>query len=300
MMPAGDQQCDAVCIVGLRSLAIVRGHERQYEMTGVLNTFTVDVDDRSEVPEAFERDTERTLDVLAGRGACATFFVTSRVAERSAPLVRRIAAAGHEIASHGGSHDLLHLQTPSAFRAETRRAKHHLEQLTRAPVVGYRAASFSMKPESLWALDVLIDLGFEYDASEIFGTETAPARVTAPSGRVLAQFPRSATGHFGVPLPVGPDPYFGLLPYWLSRAGLHRINTRQRRPFSFSLHPADIGRMEPRLVKLLGEFRFATVREVLESHGLMRLRERVPTVPEAPPPDAPYVGPERRRRSAGE
>jgi polysaccharide deacetylase family protein (PEP-CTERM system associated) len=269
-------------------------------MTGVLNAFTVDVDDRSEIPTAFQRDTERTLDVLAGRGVRATFFVIARAAETSAPLVKRIAAAGHEIAGHGGSHELLHLQTPSAFRAETQRAKHHLEHVTGTPVVGYRAKSFSMTPASLWALDVLIDLGFEYDASEISGTETAPARVTAPSGRVLAQFPRSATGHLGMPLPVGPDPYFGILPYWLSRAGLHLINTRQRRPFSFSLHPADITRMEPRLAKLLGEFRFATLREVLESHGLMRLRERVPTVPEAPPPDAPYVGPERRRRIAGQ
>jgi polysaccharide deacetylase family protein (PEP-CTERM system associated) len=314
-------------------------------VNGVVNAFTVDVEDYFQVSALApaiardswttreyraERNTDRVLGVLADRNVRGTFFVLGWIAEKSPALVKRIAAAGHEIASHGFSHELIYLQSQDAFHAETRRAKHHLEDLIGEPVVGYRAASFSITRDSLWALDVLIDLGFEYDSSVfpirhdrygIPGAAREPSTIMAPSGRVLAEFPMAAAEYFGFQLPVSGGGYFRIFPYWLSRAGLRRINSRQRRPFVFYMHPWEIdpdqprvsvglvsrfrhytnlNRCEARLERLLREFQFATMREVLEARGLLKLRERVPVVHEAPPEDAPYVGPERRRRMAGQ
>lgn len=315
-------------------------------MSPVVNAFTVDVEDYFHVSalapaisrESWatreyraERNTERVLEVLAERGVRGTFFVLGWVAERSPGIVKRIAAAGHEIASHGFSHELIYLQAADAFRAETRRSKALLEDLTGEPVIGYRAASFSITRESLWALDVLIDLGFQYDSSVfpirhdrygIPGAAREPNTISAPSGRVIAEFPMAAAEYFGLQLPVSGGGYFRIFPYWLSRAGLTRINVHHRRPFVFYMHPWEIDpdqprvrvglvsrfrhytnldRFEARLKRLLGEFRFASMREVLEGRGLLNLGARVPIVHEAPPADAPYEGPERRRaRIAGQ
>ncbi|MGH8284508.1 MAG: XrtA system polysaccharide deacetylase [Steroidobacteraceae bacterium] len=295
-------------------------------MSGIVNAFTVDVEDYFQVSalapaitrESWatreyraERNTDRVLSLLAERGVHGTFFVLGWIAEKSPGLVKRIAAAGHEIASHGFAHELIYLQSPDAFRIETERAKHQLEDLVGAPVIGYRAASFSITRESLWALDVLIDLGFEYDSSVfpirhdrygIPGAAKEHGTITAPSGRAIVEFPLAAAEYFGLQLPVSGGGYFRIFPYWLSRAGLQRINSRQRRPFVFYMHPWEIDpaqprvrvgpvsrfrhytnlhRFENRLKRLLGEFQFTTMREVLESRSL--LKPRVPTVHEAVP-----------------
>src|SRR6185312_16410905 len=135
-------------------------------------------------------------------------------------LVRRIAAAGHEIASHGFSHQLIYKQSQSLFREETARSKALLEDLTGSAVLGYRAASFSITRRSLWALDVLIDLGFRYDSSifpvrhDRYGIPDAspePSAIAAPSGRAIAEFPMSAAKFFGVKVPVSGGGYFRLL-----------------------------------------------------------------------------------------
>lgn len=295
-------------------------------MSGIINAFTVDVEDYFQVSalapaitrESWatreyraERNTDRVLSLLAERGVHGTFFVLGWIAEKSPGLVKRIAAAGHEIASHGFAHELIYLQSPAAFRIETERAKHQLEDLVGAPVIGYRAASFSITRESLWALDVLIDLGFEYDSSVfpirhdrygIPGAAKEHGAITAPSGRAIVEFPMAAAEYFGLQLPVSGGGYFRIFPYWLSRAGLQRINSRQRRPFVFYMHPWEIDpgqprvrvgpvsrfrhytnlhRFENRLKRLLGEFQFTTMREVLESRSL--LKPRVPTLHEAAP-----------------
>ena len=111
------------------------------------------------------RNTERLLDLLAEHDVRATFFVLGWVAERYPALVRRIAAAGHEIASHGYGHRLVYDQTPAAFRDDVRRAKALLEEAAGMAVHGYRAPSYSIMPRSLWALDVLIEEGYTYDSS---------------------------------------------------------------------------------------------------------------------------------------
>src|SRR5215472_10006831 len=149
-------------------------------MSGIVNAFTVDVEDYFQVAalapaieraswplreSRVERNTEILLDLLAERGIRGTFFVLGWIAERHPGLIKRIAAEGHEIACHGFSHRLIYEQTPQEFREETARSKGTLEELSGTAVTGYRAASFSITRRSLWALDTLIDLGFEYDSS---------------------------------------------------------------------------------------------------------------------------------------
>src|SRR5688500_18833074 len=110
-----------------------------------------------------EANTDRLLAIFDEAQICATFFVLGWVCERVPQLVARIAAAGHEIASHGYGHRLVYEQTPAAFREDIRRSKALLEQATGRRVDGYRAPSFSVTQKSLWALDVLIDVGCRYD-----------------------------------------------------------------------------------------------------------------------------------------
>ena len=277
-----------------------------------LNAFTVDVEDyfhvaalAAAVPREswssrecrVEQNMEQLLALLAERGVTGTFFVLGWVAERYPRLVRRIAAAGHEVACHGYSHQLIYEQTLEAFREETARAKHLLEDALGAPVHGYRAASFSVIRRTLWALDTLIDLGFHYDSSifpirhDRYGIPDAspePGRVTAPSGRELVEFPMVPASVFGMKVPVCGGGYFRIFPYWLTRAGLRQIN-RRGRAFPFYLHPWEIDpeqprirvgalsrfrhytnlhRCEARLHRVLTEFPFAPMREVLQARGL--------------------------------
>jgi polysaccharide deacetylase family protein (PEP-CTERM system associated) len=280
----------------------------------VLNAFSVDVEDYFQVAalapavsretwsareSRVECNTHVLLDLLATRDIHGTFFVLGWIAERHPQLVRRIAAAGHEIASHGFSHQLIYRQSPSEFRSETTHSKALLEDLTGTPVLGYRAASFSITARSLWALDVLIDLGFQYDSSvfpirhDRYGIPSAspePGRIAAPSGRTIAEFPMSAASFCGLRVPVSGGGYFRLLPYWVTRAGLRQINAARQLPFTFYLHPWEIDPEQPRvrvgwlsrfrhytnlhrcqgrLRRLLGDFSFGTMREVLSSRGLL-------------------------------
>ena len=233
-------------------------------LTEQVNAFTVDVEDYFHVAalssavsreswslreSRVEANTERLMQVLAEHDVRATFFVLGWVGESIPSLVRRIADAGHEIACHGYSHQLVYTQTAAEFREETVRAKSSPRGHDRAvSVLGYRAASFSVTRQSLWALDVLIDLGFRYDSSifpihhDLYGLPGAtpePHRVSAPSGRTLAEFPMSAASFFGVQVPVSGGGYFRILPYWLTRAGLRQINEPRRAPVR--LLPASLG-----------------------------------------------------------
>jgi polysaccharide deacetylase family protein (PEP-CTERM system associated) len=295
--------------------------------TGPLNAFTVDVEDyfhvaalSSAIPRdswgsrelRVEANTERLLGVLEERGVRATFFVLGWVAERAPALVRRIAAAGHEVACHGYSHKLVYTQTPGEFREETVRAKHCLEDTLGHSVLGYRAASFSITRQSLWALDVLIDLDFRYDSSifpihhDLYGIPGAtpePHRVAAPSGRTIAEFPMSAASFYGLRVPVSGGGYFRILPYWVTSAGLRQINEHNHRPFAFYLHPweldpgqprikvgafsrfrhyTNLSRCEARLRRVLGEFEFGSMQEALQQRGLLA---------EAPAPGATRLRP---------
>ena len=112
-----------------------------------------------------ERNTEKILELIELRGLRATFFILGWVAERCPKLVRRIFAGGHEIASHGYSHELVTSQTPQEFREDVRKTKAILEDLTGQHVYGYRAPSFSITKNSVWALSILCEEGYGYDTS---------------------------------------------------------------------------------------------------------------------------------------
>lgn len=279
------------------------------------NAFTIDVEDYyhvSALASAIPRDTwgdrdsrvsastERILAMLEERRIKGTFFVLGWVADKVPGLVKRIASLGHEVACHGYSHELIYRQTPSVFAEETKRSKSLLEDLSGQAVTGYRAASFSITPRSRWALDTLIELGFEYDSS-IFpvrhdrygmpGAAREPGFVLAPSGSRIVEFPMSTASFGPLRVPVSGGGYFRLLPYWFTRHGLRQIN-QEGLPFTFYLHPWEIDADQPRvdaglvsrfrhytnlskcegrLRRLLGEFNFTTMRNVLRAQGLLSI-----------------------------
>ncbi len=197
--------------------------------------------------------TDLLLEMLAARSIRATFFVLGDAAAREPALVRAIAAAGHEVASHGWSHELIYRQTPGVFAEETRRAKALLEDLTGAPVSGYRASTFSITDRSLWALDILAAEGFRYDSSiapvrhDRYGIPSAPRtphwRALAGGARI-AEFPVSFGSLLGVRLPVGGG-FFRLLPARWTRRALERYSGRGE-PAGIYLHPWEFDPEQPR------------------------------------------------------
>ena len=258
----------------------------------------VDYDDWASMEYRVEANTDRILSLFDEASVKATFFTLGWVAERSPEMVKRIAAAGHEVASHGYSHQLIYNQTPDVFREETIRSKKILEDIVQAPVTGYRAASYSITNESRWALDILAEQGFTWDSS-IFpvhhdrygmpGTPRWPHRLTTDNGYELAEFPLSTLKFPGYTLPIAGGGYFRLFPYWFSRMGLGSIN-RQGKPFVFYLHPWEVDPGQPRLdvkwfsrfrhynnldvceqrlATLLSDFRFTTMSKVLENEGVL-------------------------------
>lgn len=241
------------------------------------------------------RNTDRLLEMLDSAGVQATFFVLGWVAERYPELVRRIQSAGHELASHSYDHGLVYKKTPDAFRCDLRRAKAAIEQAAGVAVRGYRAPSYSVTECSLWALDVLISEGYTYDSSiypirhDRYGIPTWPRYVhwvTRPSGGIW-ELPGSTVKCMGINIPSGGGGYFRMLPYWWTRTGIQRLNEEEGRPAVFYLHPWEIDPKQPRLNgsmvsrfrhyrnldqtearfrRLLREFRFGTVSQVLAQY----------------------------------
>lgn len=277
----------------------------------MLNALTIDVEDYFHVSafedvvpadrwDEYERrvrpNTERLLDLFDAAGVRATFFVLGWVAEREPALIRRIAAAGHEVASHGYAHRLVYDQSPDAFREDLRRARHAIEQAAGVRVLGYRAPSFSITPRSLWAFEVLAEEGYAYDASvfpirhDRYGLPGAPRHPHRVPGRTLAEAPGSTVVVGPLTMPVAGGGYFRLCPYWMTRWAVRRLNERERQPAIVYLHPWEIdpgqpripaklvsrlrhyqnlARTEPRLRRLLAEFSFAPLAEVLRARGLL-------------------------------
>jgi polysaccharide deacetylase family protein (PEP-CTERM system associated) len=243
-------------------------------------------------PLRVEKNTHRLLDLFDDAQVKATFFVLGWVADRNKALVEEIAQRGHEVACHGYSHQLIYNQTQAVFREETIRSKKLLEDIVQKPVNGYRAASYSITKHSLWALDVLAEAGFEYDSSifpvkhdryGIPGAKENPHQLKTPDGSSIIEFPLSTAKIFNRKIPIAGGGYFRLYPYLFSRAGLSQIN-RDKRPFIFYLHPWEIDTEQPkidakwfsrfrhynnldkcesRLKRLLKDFEFTTVRNVL-------------------------------------
>jgi polysaccharide deacetylase family protein (PEP-CTERM system associated) len=202
-----------------------------------------------------EPNTDRLLELFERKGVTATFFVLGWVAERFPSLVGRIAAAGHEVASHGYWHQLVFDLTPAEFAEDVRRTKLLLEDQCGTAVLGYRAPSYSITRRSLWALDVLLESGYRYDASifpihhDRYGIPDAPRHahaLTRPHGQ-LAEVPPATVRLGSFNLPMSGGGYFRLLPYAWTRWGVAHINRHERRPAVFYLHPWEIDPDQPRL-----------------------------------------------------
>jgi polysaccharide deacetylase family protein (PEP-CTERM system associated) len=245
----------------------------------ITNALSVDVEDYFQVqalaqafprgdwdrcPSRVERNTEHLLEAFADAGVKATFFTLGWVGERHPGLVRRIVAAGHELASHGFSHQRVDSQTPEAFRADVRKTRALLEDIAGAPVRGYRAATFSVGPHTPWAWRILEQEGYAYSSSvypvvrDNYGVRDAPRGAYRPAGAErLLEIPISAVRLAWRNWPCGGGGYFRLLPYAVSRAAIERINRVDRMPAVFYIHPWEVDPEQPRAsaVPLKSRFR---------------------------------------------
>src|SRR5579871_5140042 len=227
----------------------------------VRNAMTVDVEDWFQV-QAFadcidrgawettasrvEGNVDRILEQFADAGVSATFFTLGWIAERHKMMVRRIVAAGHELASHGYEHVRADSQEPAQFRADVARTRRVLEDIGGVAVCGYRAATFSIGAANQWAFGVLEDEGYTYSSSinpishDLYGMPDAPRGPFRPNGGTLWEFPMTTVRAFDRNLPCSGGGYFRLLPYPLFRYGLGVVNRRETWPGIFYFHPWEV------------------------------------------------------------
>jgi len=245
------------------------------------------------------RATERLLDLLEEASTSATFFVLGWVAERQGALIRAIHTRGHEVACHGYGHQMITRQSRAEFAEDVHRGKATIEDAAGTEVIGYRAPTFSVVRETLWSLEVLAAAGFRYDSSifpivhDRYGFPDAarfPHRVAAGPGLEMGEFPLSTVARFGWRLPVAGGGYFRLFPYRLTRRAVRSLNEGEGQPAIVYLHPWEIDPDQPRLSvgwlthlrhsvntrttepkirRLLRDFRFAPVRDVLIGSGVL-------------------------------
>ncbi len=249
--------------------------------------------DWEDYPQRILESLPRILDVMAEFETLGTFFILGWQAEKHPELIRKIADAGHEIGFHSFSHALIYEMNRSDFQEEVRRGKKLLEDVTGKKVEAFRAPSFSVTKKSLWALDVLAEEGFRYDSSifpiyhDRYGIPDAPREIHVREteyGKIW-EFPPSAVAFRGMNLPVSGGGYFRLYPYTVTRHFLSEINRKEGRPFMFYVHPWEVDPGQPKLPfgsratqfrhrvglgrnlakirKLLRDFSFCTLSEVI-------------------------------------
>ncbi len=237
----------------------------------ITHAMTIDVEDYYQVsafgkvisPDQWEQwpsrvvnNTEKLLSLFDQKNIKATFFVLGWVAERHPELIQAIHQQGHEVASHGYSHQLIYQQTPEVFREETAKSKQILEDIIQTPVTGYRAASYSITRQSLWALDILGDLGFTWDSSifpvhhDRYGIPDSPRepyQIITTNGHSITEFPLTTAKVLGQSIPAAGGGYFRQYPYQLSRWLFDRASLNQSRPQMFYLHPWEIDPEQPKI-----------------------------------------------------
>jgi polysaccharide deacetylase family protein (PEP-CTERM system associated) len=278
----------------------------------IVNAFSVDVEDWYQVSDFEDQirlhewdryesrvvpNTRRVLKLLAEHGVRGTFFILTWNAERHPGLVEEIAAAGHEIATHGYGHRLVYEQGKDLYRRDLELSQQILERILGHTARGYRAPSFSVTSQSMWALDVMLESGIEYDSSifpvqdSLYGIPGAlrfPFVIHSRGERELVEFPMTTARLAGRNLPLGGGAYLRLLPYAYMRWGMRRVNRegqpavvylhpweidpdqprlKSRGKRGFSTHYVNLDSMEKKLRRLLSDFRFAPISEVLAEHG---------------------------------
>lgn len=230
-----------------------------------VNALTIDVEDYFQVSALapyirredwdsiacrVEANVDRILSMLADQGVSATFFTLGWVAERYPQVVRKIVAAGHELASHGYGHERVSDLSPAAFLDDISRAKALLEDLGGVEVKGYRAPSFSIGAANLWAMGTLREAGYRYSSSiypvahDHYGMPEAP-RFVHPLDNGLIEIPPSTVLWAGRNWPASGGGWFRLLPYELSRQLIRRINETEGQSAMFYFHPWEIDPGQP-------------------------------------------------------
>lgn len=234
----------------------------------MLNALTIDVEDYFHTeamsaavsrdqwdvqPSRVERSTMELLDLFDRLGVRTTMFFLGWVAERFPGLVGHAVKAGHEIGCHSYWHRALFRLTPAEFAEDTARAKKAIEDAGGAPVLGYRAPSFSLVPGTEWAPDILVQLGFTYDSSvnpirhDFYSNAGAPRHAHQVASGALWELPIATVRFAGQNLPVGGGAYLRIFPYAYSKWGLGRLNRGENLPAMFYLHPWEIDPGQPRL-----------------------------------------------------
>jgi len=229
------------------------------------------------------------LDILSANQAKATFFILGYAAEKNPLIVEAIARAGHEIAVHGYGHRPVYELSPDEFKEDVKRSKEILELISKTRVIGYRAPFFSITKKSLWALDILHDLGFEYDSSVfptknfMYGIPDAPHTIYKAGDKGILEFPMSVNRFFGVNIPACGGFYLRALPYFVTEYGIRRFNSKGypaivymhpweldvhkpkvRLPLRWKIvHEYNIASMEKKIRRLTKVFEFTTIKEVL-------------------------------------
>ena len=237
-----------------------------------------------------ERNCDAVLELFDAAGVKATFFALGWVAARYPAMMRRIAAGGHEVASHGWDHARVHTLDAASFAADLKRTQAQLEDLTGQAVRGYRAPSFSIDARNRWAHQVLAEQGYRYSSSvapivhDHYGWPEAPRFAFRPvAGSDLLELPVTTAEFAGRRIAAGGGGFFRVLPYAISRWAIRQVN-REGRPAVFYFHPWEIdpdqprvgtaplrsklrhytnlGLMREKLEQLIGEFRWARIDEL--------------------------------------
>ncbi len=257
-------------------------------------------DEWKSCPTRIQHTVPRLLDILAEHDSHATFFALGWVARRFPALVKRISEAGHELASHGDEHRLVTVQSPEEFREQLLRSRDIIENVTGQQVLGHRAPSYSFRKSTDWAIQVLLESGFQFDSSVFpFGTRRDPRLCDARfpcllynhgSGAIV-EYPLSTIRMAGLNIPIAGGGYFRLLPYPFIKRSIHDLNQEGHRAIMY-LHPWELDpdqprvdraswlarfrhyhqldRTEAKLRALLTDFRFGSIREVFWSQESRR------------------------------
>jgi len=290
----------------------------------MVNAITVDVEeyfhateaqnvlgqtDWASLPSRIQQQVHTTLDLFHSKNVKATFFILGWVAEKFPTLIRKIADAGHEIACHSYAHRLVYDLSPAEFRSDTLRAMNAIQDACGVSPRVYRAPSYSITRQSLWALEILIECGFTHDSSivpinhdryGIPGSTRLPHILNTPSGRIFEIPAATVELTKGRVLPIGGGGYLRLLPYRYCAAGIRRVNEHDQAPACIYFHPWEIdpdlarlpmgviGRwrtytglsgMQRKIERLLEEFEFSTMSVAYPYHPVQ------PDQPVQPAPD---------------
>lgn len=235
------------------------------------NIFTIDTEDwfhanyednlfqnTTNIISTVEKNVDDYLEIFDRYNIKATFFVLGFIAQNYPDLVKKIYKNGHEIASHGYAHQLVYKQTEKEFSDDVKKSKKILEDIIGDAVVGYRAPSWSITEKSLWALDILEAIGFEYTSSifptknSLYGIPYAPRFASdckiynKPNNKILNIPPSTISTIININIPFSGGFYFRALPYWFIKFCTNKVN-KEKQPVIFYLHPREIDPNQPRL-----------------------------------------------------